>query len=428
MPQNNQIDQVAEKHLVPSHQDQADDEINPIDLIYPIYKHLKFLIFFSFLVVIVVTIITILTPKIYEAKAVILPESKESSSTGSELKAAFLSQFGIAGIGGSSASTSDKFESVLKSQYLAREVFKRYYYSFKKGISINSQGRSIQSLADILIITKDDVQPILTIKIQSNDPIMAADLINTYILSLDKYNRTSSTTSAQRLRQYVEERLNAVNIELVEAQEKLREFQEKNQAVSIDKQTEATLEALSKMEAQRLGLEVLKAAQEKFYKGPHIEIEKLEAQINALQNNIDRLTYSKDSQVPFENAKGKVEFYIPLKQIPNLNFNESRLLLNVKTKTGVITMLTTQLEQAKLDEAKDMPTINVLDWAKPPELPTKPKLKLNVLLGFVASIFVGIFIIFLMEFIQRMNQDPEASPKWKEMKKGLSLFKRLRRK
>ena len=113
-----------------------------------------------------------------------------------------------------------------------------------------------------------------------------------------------------------------------------------------------------------------------------------------------------------------MEFYIPLTRIPALNFEESKLLLQVKAKTGVITMLTTQLEQAKLDEAKDMPTINFLEWASPPEKPVKPKIILNVVLSFFVSIFIGIFLIFLMEFSQRMDQDPEASPRWREMKRG----------
>ena len=163
----------------------------------------------------------------------------------------------------------------------------------------------------------------------------------------------------------------------------------------------------------------LKAAKEKFYKGTHIEIEILNAQIEALQKNIDRLTYSEESKIPVERKKGEVEFYIPLKRIPGLNFDESRLLLQVKAKTGVVTMLITQLEQAKLDEAKDMPTINVLDWAEPPEKPIKPRIKLNLILSLLVSLFIGMLLIYFLEFINRMDQDPEISPKWQEMKQGL---------
>ena len=278
-------------------------------------------------------------------------------------------------------------------------------------------------------LAKERDKPTLSVKMQFDDPIMAAELVNTFIVALDRYNRTNAMTSAQRLRQYVEERLKVVNQELVEAQEELRKFQEKNKAVSISKQTEVTLEVLAGIEAQRLALEIQKAAKEKFYKGPHIEIEQLEAQIIALRKKIERLTYSKDSQVLIKDEEeGKVEFYIPLKRIPTLNFKESRLLLIVKTKTGVVTMLTTQLEQTKLDETRDMPSINVLDWAKPPDSPIKPNLRLNVLLGFVVSFFLGIFLVFIFEFFLRLDKDHAASPKWEEMRNGFSFFKKFRHK
>ena len=218
------------------------------------------------------------------------------------------------------------------------------------------------------------------------------------------------------------------------AQKDLRKFQQQKKAISISKQAEATLEVLSEMESQLVGLEVEKAAKERFYRGPHIEIEQMKAKMDALQKNIDRLTYSVEPKVDVERERGKIEFYIPLAQIPELSFEESRILLTVKAKTGVVTMLTTQLEQAKLDEARDMPTINLLDMAKPPERPIKPNLKMNVLLAAVVSLFMGIFLIFFWEFLQKMEQDPETSPKWLEMKNSLrntltlSFLRRKKRK
>ncbi len=410
--------------------DQVDDEINLIDLVYPIYKRRTFLTLFCFVVVATVGVVTLRMPKIYEATAVILPEAKESGS-GSELKAAFLQQFGISGLGGSTATPSAVFESVLKSRELARGVLRRYNYFSMMGIGRDGEKKAVEGFAVAAKITKGRKEPTLSVSIQSHDPILAGDLANTYIVELDKYNRTNTVTSAQRLRKYIEERLSVANRELEQAQQDLRRFQEENKAISISKQAEATLKVLSELEAQRVALEVEKAAKESFYRGPHIEIEQLKAQMEAIQKNINRLTYSDVPRVVVEREKGKVEFYIPLTQIPALNFDESRLLLKVKAKTGVVTMLTTQLEQARLDEARDMPTINVLDWAKPPEMPIKPRLKLNIMLGAVVGLFVGIFLVFFLEYTHRVGQDPETSPKWQEMKGGLRdtifFFKRFRR-
>ncbi len=410
--------------------DYADEEIRVIDYVYPLYRRRRFLVLFCLVVVAIVAITTLRSPKIYEATAVVLPEGKGGGG-GSELKAAFLEQFGIAGLGGGSATPSEVFESVLKSKELARGVLQRYNYCYVMGIHEDLEENIAQGFAKSVKVAKSKNEPTLSVGIQSNDPVLAADLANTYIQELDNYNRTNSVTSAQRLRKYVQERLDAANQELEQAQKDLRQFQEENRAISISKQAEATLKVLSNLEAQRVGLEVEMAAKENFYRGPHQEIEQLKAQMGAIQKNIKRLTYSEEPQVPVKHEKGQVEFYIPLTRIPALNFDESRLLLKVKAKTGVVTMLITQLEQAKLDETRDMPTINVLDWAEPPERHVKPKLKMNVLLAAVVSLFVGIFLVFFLEYAHRVGQDPDTSPKWQEMKTGalnsVLFFKKLKR-
>ena len=410
-------------HPDPRQVDYQEDEINLVDLIYPVYKRRTFLITFCILVVAAVAFISIKMEKTYQATAVILPEAKETGGAG-ELKAAFLEQFGVAGLGGSAGTSAEMFEAVLNSKELARSVARRYDYSYVRGIGNRDEKAAVGAIAGGISVTRSRKEPTLSVSFRANDPIMASDLANTYIIALDEYNRSSMVTSAQRLRKYIEKRLAAANGELEEAQDQLRKFQEQNRAISISKQAEATLEVLSELEQKRVALEVEKAAKEKFFRGPHIEIEQLNAQMKALQKNLDRLTYSEEGKIAIDRGKGKVEFYIPLTHIPSLSFDESRLLLNVKAKTGVVTMLTTQLEQAKLDEAKDMPTINVLDWAVAPERPIKPKLKLNLILGIVVALFVGIFLVFIMEFSRKMDEDPETSPRWREIKSGLLFFGR----
>lgn len=412
----------------PTQYDEIEDEINLVDLIYPIFKRRKFLLVFCVIMVLLTSVYTITRPKTYEATASILPEA-QTGGTGTELKAAFLEQFGIAGIGGSTSTPSEIYEAVLKSRELAKNVLQRYNYFTLKGIKKKNEASIASGFTSKVKVDKSRDDPSIRVSIQGHDPIMTMDLANTYVRELDEFNRNNTLTTAQRLRQYIDQRLKTANEELEQDQSELRRFQEENKAISISKQAEATLLVLSEMEAQRVELEVTKAAKEKFYRGPHIEIEQLNAQMGALQKNIDRLTYSREDKVSVESEKGKVDFYIPLQRIPALNFDESRLLLKVKAKTGVVTMLTTQLEQAKLDETKDMPTINILDWARPPQKPIKPKLKLNIILAFVVSVFLGIFIIFLWEFLNRIDQDPETAPKWREMKGGIIRpFSFLRRK
>jgi len=397
-----------------------DDEINLIDLIYPIYKRIKFLIIFCLAVTIAVGIKNFFSPKIYEATAVILPQTDESASLTQSITATYMERFRVSGLLSSTSTPSTVLHAVLKSNELALDVLNRYDYFSIMGIKRGVEKITAKSFAEQLNVTSSKTDNTISVSIQSPDPVFAADMANSYVKALDRYNQTNSFTSARYLREYIEKRMNEADKELDLAQKELRDFQEKNRAISISNQASKTLEVIGNMEAQRVSIEVQKAAKEKFYKGPHIEIEQLEAQMEALQKNINRLTYSEETSVPVEVEKGRVEFYIPLSRIPALNFDESKLLLKVNVKTGVVTTLTTLLEQARLEEAKDIPTINTLEWATPPEKPVKPRMKMNIILGFIIAFFLGIFVIFFMEFIQRMEQDPETAPKWMEMKKGIA--------
>jgi tyrosine-protein kinase Etk/Wzc len=432
MDQNNQFNQSLDVHVPGGYQEEMDDEINLIDLIYPIYKRRKFLIRLCLGVALAVGAISFFLPKTYEATAIILPVSEQNSSniTGG-LASSIMGQLGLSGLSGlgisGSSTTAKNFKAALKSNELANEVLKRYDYFSMMGISKKGEKSSSKAIAGSINVTESMTDNTISISIEHHDPVFAANLVNSYIKALDKYNVNNSFTSAGNLRKYLEKRLEEANIELDQAQQELRDFQEKNKAVSVSDQGDATIKVLAQLQAQKVAMEVQKSAKERFYKGSYAELEQLKSQIDALQKNIDQLTYSQESSVPLKVEEGKIEFYLPLNSIPGLGFDESKLLLKVKAKTGVITLLTTQLEQAKLDEAKDIPTINILERSYPPEKAVKPKIALNVILSIIVSLFLGIFIIFFMEFIQRVDQDTETAPKWLEMKKGISDILKLKR-
>jgi tyrosine-protein kinase Etk/Wzc len=432
MDMNDQLSQPPGVRNTTGYKEEMDDEINLIDLIYPIYKRRKFLIRFCLLIAIATGVISLFLPKTYKATTVILPVSDGgNSSLTSGLASSVLGQLGLSGFSGlgmSGSTTSKNFRAALESNKLANEVLKRYDYFTIMGVGKNSEINCSKAFAGLIEVTESKTDYTISISVQHHDPVFASNLVNSYVKALDAYNLNNSFTSAGNLRKYVERRLEEADLELDQAQKELRDFQEKNKAVSITDQGQATLNVLSQLEAQKVVLEVQKSAKERFFKGSYTDLQVLKSQIDAFQKNIDQLTYSQESSVPVKRESGQIEFYIPLSSIPGLGFDESKLLLKVKAKTGVITLLTSQLEQTKLDEAKDIPTINILERSYPPGAPIKPKIVLNIILSLVVSFFLGIFILFFMEFIQRLDHDPETAPKWLEMKKGITgFFRRFRK-
>ena len=98
----------------------------------------------------------------------------------------------------------------------------------------------------------------------------------------------------------------------------------------------------------------------------------------------------------------KIFFENRLKQIEQeLSHVENLLSKDAKIKEMLFELLTREFEIAKIEVAKNMPTIQVLDTAVVPEKKSKPKRIQMVLLSGVTSLFVGIFAAFIRENFKR---------------------------
>jgi uncharacterized protein involved in exopolysaccharide biosynthesis len=82
---------------------------------------------------------------------------------------------------------------------------------------------------------------------------------------------------------------------------------------------------------------------------------------------------------------------------------ENILSREAKTQEMLFELLTKEYELAKIEEAKSMPTIQILDWAVMPEKKCKPKRVQMVILSCVTALFIAIFAAFVHEYFSKVN-------------------------
>jgi len=92
---------------------------------------------------------------------------------------------------------------------------------------------------------------------------------------------------------------------------------------------------------------------------------------------------------------------------PNLLDQQEGLIEEVKTKQEVYLLLKKEYEMTRIEEEKDRPYIQVLDGAISPEPTYKPDRKLLVAVTLVLSIFLGLLLSFIAEFLVRNQLLPE---------------------
>jgi len=93
-------------------------------------------------------------------------------------------------------------------------------------------------------------------------------------------------------------------------------------------------------------------------------------------------------------------------------------------------LLSRECELARIEEAKSMPTIQVLDEAVVPEKKSKPKRRQMVMLSGVASLFFAVFIAFGREYFARIKEKEAtmrepAAFKSKQQDEGETAFDEL---
>jgi len=156
-----------------------------------------------------------------------------------------------------------------------------------------------------------------------------------------------------------------------------------------------------------IGMEAKLEVQKNYSTGAFSGTRQLEQQIAALRNRISMIAGAGGTEMP-ERGSGLL---ITFARMPGLGRQLADLLLTIKTQQAVFTLLTTQFQQAKIEEARDIPTIQVLDRARPPVTRDSPRRKKNMMAGFAVGVGGGILLAFGLQYLYRtMARIPKASP------------------
>ena len=399
------MSQNTEPTNIPAQQP-ADDEINLLELLLVIVKHKK-MIFLTCLVTFIVACgITLLMPNIYTSTARILPPKDSKGGLSSMLGGMgdIAAMAGISTGGGS----GELYIGMLKSRTVSDAIIERFdlmtHFEWKTrtGAYAALAGKATFSLG------KDD--GLMSVSFEDEDPQLAADIANAYIDELQKLNVKINLNNAGKERIFLEDRLDLVRNDLANAEDALKEFQEKNKAIRIDAQASAIIEAIASLKGELASKEVELGVLLSSQTEQNPQVMALREGITQIKDQISRLERSP------EGKKVSDDIFLTTSDVPELGVQYARLLRNFKVQETLYELLTKQYEVAKINEAKNTSTIQVLDGAIVPDKKSKPRRSLIVLL---ITFFVGfgsIVFAFILEHGKRM--DSEDKILWQQIKRS----------
>jgi len=307
----------------------------------------------------VLSVVTaLLLPSWYRASASLLPPGDEDSAFG---LSSLLKGIGVPGVKVPTQSQpADVFVAILKSRRVNEEIVRRFDLRtrYKKKLLADA----LRELAQHTRFSVDDAG-IIQIEAEDHDPKQAADLANAYIDVLDRFNREVRMTKGRRTREFVGQRLADTEKQLHDAEEAFAAYQATHKTPPLSPDAASALSSIAGMYAQREALQVRLGIIKGYTQGPSDE----ETQIQAELAQLDRR----------------------LAEVPETGIASLRLLRDLKTFEQLRALLIAQYEQARIDEVRDVATIEPLDVATPPEKRARPKRTLIVLTGLMLGLGVG---------------------------------------
>lgn len=105
------------------------------------------------------------------------------------------------------------------------------------------------------------------------------------------------------------------------------------------------------------------------------------------------------------------EAEMKLSSLPAKELELARLMRDAKVLEELYIMLRTKNEETKIAEVMQTADVQVIDRAILPEIPVKPRVKLNIAIGAVLGMFLGVGVAFLVEFMDTTLKTKEDAEK-----------------
>jgi capsule polysaccharide export protein KpsE/RkpR len=335
----------------------------------------------------------------YESTAQIMPPDSGGSGLASLVPALSKSP-GLIGMAGDlmgMKSTSAIFARVLESRTVQDHLIDRFDLRKRYNKSYWEDAR--KKLTKRTSISEDKKSGVIAISVQDHDAALATELANAYVEELGSVMAKVSTSAARRERIFIEQRLADENANLQDAERQFSQFASTNMALDVPEQTKVTVEAAARLQGELIASKAQLEGLKQTYTVENIRVKSVQAHVSELERELAKLNSGRASGVQDPTSP-----YPSVKNLPLLGVKWADLYRQTKIRETVVELLTQQYEMARIQEAKEIPSVKVLDQASIPER-RSPSWELVISLGTLLSALLACLGYIVKNWWDRWDQD-----------------------
>ncbi len=323
--------------------------------------------------------ISFLVPPTYRSKGVILPPEEDELTSSLSISKRSLGNLGALGRLGSYFTQADVALAILRSRTVQERVvealdLQRVY----KAKSLEDAVRRLEKKVKIRMASDGSI----SVQAEDGSRDRAADVANAYLDELDRYNQHFRSFRGRRIRQFLERRLIECDSALALAEARLAAYQKESGTILVSPDAASGVEGAGDLLAQIVAAEVELELLRGYSSPGSEEVVRQDTRVRELRRQIGAL--------PGSQVKG------------------ATILRDWTVQQQLFALLTAQLEQARIREAMDTPTIEVLDRAIPAQRHAWPKRSWIGLFGALVGLAVATLEtrVGLPQFLNRRTPNP----------------------
>jgi len=383
-------------------------EFDFFELIRLIIRNRKFIIIFVAVVSVAAVIYSLVTPQIWRSTATFYVIGDQTSSLPFNIE-------GLSGLTAGLMGTTNSQNAIsaviaMNSRQFSEKVIRHFnlidYYKITTKDSLKAMDSALKMLhTKTMKIGSDPETGLVTVSADTKDKKLSRDIVNYYLQQLDIYNREEKITRGKMNREFLEARVNETRAEIDSLLLALKDFQQRHNTVDIEAQTSSLIKSYSDIIATKMSTDIeLELARKNYAENSPIVLE-LKDRSEALAKQIRQLEAGKEPLKP--------RYLIDIGSLPDLATQYAQLKMNLEIKSKVYEFLYPQYEAAKLEELKDLPTLDILDTPREAGLRVRPKRAVMCIIAFALAVVASIIIVLIKNALE-LNKE-----RWQEIKKEL---------
>jgi len=385
-------------------------QIDILDVLLILAKHKKFIFFTVLLVSIIAVIYSLLVTQYWVSSAKILPSSSNNNSV--SINSSLLGGF-ASSVLGSEQSDAQALIGIMKSRTFSMDIVNEFnlieYFEIEESDTLVSNEIAIKKLNENTAkFGINEENGFIGITIETTDKFLSADIANYYWGKLDSYNKQARMTKGRQQREFIEKRLVEVENSIDKLSMQLNEFQKKNNTIDLAEQTKFIVAIYSDLVSQKIMNDIELEYSKKFFSEEHQNVKSLEVK--------DEILTTKILEMEDQPGTFNPKYLLTIDDIPDIALQNSQLLLNLRIQQKVYEYLYPQYETAKIDELKDLPTIEIIDKAIPAGKRSRPRRAFICIIAFLMALIISSCLAIFIEIIRNFLNRDQVHEKWENLK------------